>query len=54
MYVLGGECLSLRKAFSINVNNLLAVLLLPAYLFIRFVAACLLPNSLFYTDAVTI
>ena len=35
MNALEGECLFFRE-ISINVNKLLAVLLLPVYLFIRF------------------
>ena len=56
MNALEVEWLCLHE-ISINVSKLLAVLLLPVYLFIsffilHFVIACLLFNLLFYTDVV--
>ena len=45
--VLEGECLSLCE-ISINVSKLLAVLLLPVYLFIRFLLYCTLLLSVYF------
>ena len=58
MNALVGECLCLKE-ISINANKLLAVFLLPVYLFIRFlyvlhfVVVCLLLNPFFFnTDVI--